>query len=62
MEKTCSVLDLRDGSCNKFPIFGRGKKSTVPSHISKSGNSTKEALDREMGRKSHEISVIVVKV
>lgn len=40
-----------------FPIFGRGVKSSISSHISKSGSSTKAALDREIGRKSREISV-----
>lgn len=42
-----------------FPSLAK-EKCTISSHISKSGSSTIEALDREMERKSHEISVIIV--
>lgn len=42
-----------------FPSLAKGK-CTISSHISKSGSSTIEAMDREMERKSREISVIIV--
>lgn len=43
-----------------FPsLVGQGG-STISSHTSKSGSSTEAALNREMERKSREISVIIV--
>lgn len=43
-----------------FPINGKGEKSAISFHISKSGSSTEEALDREMEGKPQEISVKIV--
>lgn len=45
-----------------FPSLAEGENGTISSHISQSGNNPQAALDGEMGRKSHEISGIVVKV
>lgn len=42
-----------------FPSLVEREKCAISSHMSESCSHAKEALDMEMGRKSHEISVIV---